>query len=172
MTTSMGSRATFVVRAGAVACTLVLALACAEPPRERYAERLGESAPAARHAVHSDRLRAVMQRMERLSDERLPRALDVEATHEARIAELEEVARGIADSTERIPQAAWQADLTEPDRVELHQLAALLREQALALAEGAAAMSPAERTAAVDELEDTCQRCHARFRISRGRDGG
>jgi cytochrome c556 len=158
-----------------VACFLLIVAplaGCSRPARLAYEEDLARTPAGASHGVHSERLLAVMRGLDRLTRERLPQDVDVESEREVRVEELVELARAIADSAEQIPQAAFQAALTEPERVAFHQRAALLRERALALARDARALSPAQRARATAELKETCDGCHAEFRAPREADGG
>jgi hypothetical protein len=143
---------------------------CTRPAPVVYEQELSEAPGPARHAVHSERLTQVMRGLDRLDQERLPQGLDLEVASGPWVAELVAVAQAIARSAEEIPQAAFQASLTESEHVAFHQRAALLRERALALARGAEQMSPEERSRAVVELRETCDGCHTEFRAPRESD--
>jgi hypothetical protein len=144
---------------------------CQTPARRAYEEELARTPAGAHHGVHTERLLGVMRGLDRLTGERLPQDLDVESAGEVRVEELVELAEAIAASAEEIPQAAFQASLTEPERVAFHQRAALLRERALALARDARTLSPEQRAQATSQLRDVCDGCHAEFRAKRGADG-
>jgi len=150
-----------------LAVLLLLLAGCSRPARLAYEQELVRTPSGAHHAVHSERLLEVMRGLDRLTRERLPKDVDVESAREARVEEFVELALAIAASAEQIPQAAFQASLTGPERVEFHQRAALLREHALALARDARGLSPEQRARASAELHQACEGCHAEFRSPR-----
>lgn len=153
---------------GAVACLVLLgAGACAEPAQRRYENRAAGAPAAGAHAVHAERLAALMDGLDRLRGERLPQALDVEAARSQRVALVADVATAIADSALRIPEAAGAVPLDPADRASFDALAANLASAASRLAADAPTLSDAELRARTREIELTCDRCHARHRAPR-----
>jgi len=109
-----------------------------------------------------------MRGLDRLTRDRPPQELDLEAASDPWLGEIVAAAEAIAASAEEIPQAAWaDGSLTGPKRAEFHRRAALLRERALALANGAPQMTVAQRAEALSELSAVCDGCHAKFRAPR-----
>lgn len=138
------------------------------PARQAYREELAVTPAGSRHAVHTERLQRVMRGLDRLVRERPPQELDLDAASDPWLEELVATARDIAASAEEIPEAAWsEGSLTGPQRAEFHRRAALLRERALALADGAPAMTVEQRAEALNELQAVCDGCHAEFRAPR-----
>lgn len=145
-----------------LAAVLLLALACARPARLRYEERLEETPPAAVHAIHAQRLAEVMRGMERLVQERLPRALDAEWERERRAREIAGVAAAIAASAREIPADGAQRSPESARDFARHALE--LERRASALARDAPDLSPAQLGERVDGLREACAACHERFR--------
>ena len=79
------------------------AAGCGAPGRVRYEESLARTPEPAIHAVHSERLLELMRGLERLRDERLPQAMDVEAAETRRAEGIAEVAHAMMASARLIP---------------------------------------------------------------------
>jgi hypothetical protein len=141
-----------------------VASGCRGPAEARYEEELERVPAPAAHAVHGERLIDVMGSLERLRDERLPVALDVELERERRGRRVSEVALAMAASAERIPSAAAGRDLDAAGRAEFLRLADALARRARLLAEAAPSLAPEELRAQVEGIDRTCKACHARFR--------
>lgn len=148
----------------------VLAGGCGGPAQVRYEQELESTSPAAAHAVHEERLVQLMRGLDRLRGERLPKALDVDVEARRQGREVEQVALAMAESATRIA-AARPAGLDPAEEREFLELAATLERQAEALAEDAYRLTPAQRRERLTEIDATCGRCHARFRIPGGPDG-
>lgn len=156
------------VAAATAAALALAAAACAPPAQRRYEEELSRTPPAAAHAVHAERLAGLMRGLARLTRERLPQALDVEAARARRAAEVREAALAVADSAARIPAAADAAAPRDAAaRAAFRELAATLEARARGLAAEAEALPEPALRRRLDALEEVCQRCHARFRIPR-----
>lgn len=148
------------IAAGAV---LLVALACA-PARVRYEERLEDTAPAAAHGVHAQRLVEVMRSLDRLTEERLPQAMDADWEREQRVAEIASVAGAIAASARQIHTASDVRGLSHAEQRVFAGRALALEQRADALARDAATLTPEEIDLRVKELRESCAACHARFR--------
>jgi hypothetical protein len=147
-----------------VAVAPLAVLACAPPARVRYEERLEATTPAEAHAVHAERLVAVMRGLDRLVEERLPRAMDEEWERERRVEELVTVARALASSARRIHTRAEARDWSHAEQRAFAGRALVLEQRADALAESAATLTPEEVSERVEELREACAACHRRFR--------
>ena len=139
-------------------------LACSAPRQIEYERRVEETDPGAVHAVHDARLQELMQSIQRLADDRLPKSLDVDEPRRARAQEVVEIARALADSAERIPEASQSASMSATDRAAFEALARQLQEQATTLAAMTDGMQADEAEAALAAIQQTCRSCHARFR--------
>lgn len=139
--------------------------ACAPPAQIRYERRLEETAPPASHAVHSTRLAQLMRGVERLADERLPKALDAQEEVGRRTAEVSSVARDLAASAAQIPDAIAGLALSEEERGEFRALADALRMRALELADLAPQLAPDDLRARAEAIEESCNACHGLFRV-------
>ena len=148
-----------------------LASACGGPAALRYDEEVERSPSAAVHSVHGERLVQLMRELDRLRDERLPKALDVEVELERQGREVARVARAMAESATLIATAA-PARLDSEERKEFLALADRLRHRSEALAEDAHELTPAQRNDRLAEIDVTCGQGHGRFRIPRGSDDG
>ena len=158
--------------AGVLVCLAGLAAGCGAPPSVRYAERLEGASGEAAHGVHSERLSELMRGLQRLQAERLPQAMDAEIEERRRAAEIADVARSMARSSEEIPAAAREAGLDDEARAEFQLLADALVRSAdrlavVADARGVGVTQRDELRAASRELEVICDQCHGRFRIPR-----
>jgi cytochrome c556 len=142
----------------------LLLAACGGPAALRYEEQLERTPESAAHAVHGQRLADVMRSLDRLSSERLPKAMDVEVEEGRQAREVARVARAMADSAARIPAAA-PADLDDGERAEFLSLARALEQQTQRLVVDAAKLTPDERRARLQAIDTTCDACHRRFRI-------
>jgi cytochrome c556 len=151
-------------RAAASGALAALLIACAPPAQVRYEEQVQASPPAATHGVHAQRLAELMQGLDRLSSERLPKAMNRQQEREWRVREVESVASGIADSAAQIPGVAPQRMRDGTNSRAFRENAAVLEIRARSLADDANTLTPDELNARVAELRDTCAACHRRFR--------
>jgi hypothetical protein len=140
---------------------------CGGPALVRYEEAVDEAPTAAVHAVHEERLRALMRELDGQRNERLPTAIDpvVETRRQAR--EVERVARAMAESARALP-GYTPSRLAPEEAREFRVLAEQLARRSDALAEEAEWLTPAQRRERLTEIDSTCDACHARFRIPGG----
>jgi hypothetical protein len=139
-------------------------LACAPPARVQYEERVESAPPASAHAVHAERLSEVMRALNRLVDERLPRAMDTRAVREGRREELAAVAGAIAVSAGQIPARVDERGLSHAERRLFDGRARVLEQRARSLAEDAPSLTTEQIGARVDAIREACAACHGRFR--------
>ncbi|MEN8158722.1 MAG: cytochrome c [Myxococcota bacterium] len=144
---------------------VAIALACAVSQDGRVEDRPAATRPAVVHAIEGERLSERMLDLDRLAGTRLPQALDAEAAWGTRADDVAEVARAIAASAARIPEAA--PPLAAAEREEFTALAEALRSRALALAEAAERREEEPLRRRLAELEAACAQCHERFRLPR-----
>jgi cytochrome c556 len=156
----MGAR-----RAGALVALLFVTLACSLTAQRVYEERLDTTPGAAQHGVHSERLRQLMQGLDRLQHDRLPQSLDVGEERARRVEEVADVARAMADSAQQISDPALTDDLDAAARAEFVDYAELLASHVGAVADQAPELSPQRLRQRVAETAAICDGCHARFRI-------
>ncbi len=150
-----------------VACTAPALVACTAPAQVRYEEELARTARPAAHAVYSDRLAELMRGLERLSRERLPRAMDVRREEERRADEIASIASAMAVSAAQIADASNGLQLAGAERDAFLELASELRRRCQSLADGAPDLAFDVLRERAAEITDTCDRCHDRFRIPR-----
>jgi cytochrome c556 len=151
--------------------TMFLVSSCGGPAALRYEEEVDRTRGEAVHAVHEERLRQLMRKLDRLRDERLPKALDMEVELQRQGREVERVAQAMSESATKI-RAAAPARLDADERQEFLALADELRRRSEALALESPQLTPAQRSERLAEIDVTCGRCHARFRIPGGPDVG
>jgi cytochrome c556 len=142
---------------------------CRGPALWEYEKRVEETPPASVHAVHQERLEELMGDLDRLRNERLSKSYDVEIEERRSARAVAEVAAALASSAAQIPAAA-PPDLDDRERAEFLALARELEQRTLRLADQAERLGPAQRDAALAEIDATCSRCHRRFRIPRVND--
>jgi cytochrome c556 len=143
---------------------LAAAVGCSGPAERRYEVELERTPEPAAHAVHEERLRALMRDFERLRGERLPKPVDTRDDEARRALEVARLARALAESAARIPAAA-PAALDARERHEFRALAEQLERLGRALAADAPRLASGPRQARLDEIDATCEQCHTRFRI-------
>jgi cytochrome c556 len=146
---------------GALATLLI---ACAPSAQVRYEERVQAAPPAAIHAVHAERMAELMRGLERLSADRLPKAMDPQQEREWRVREVESAADGIADSAARIPGVAPESMRNGTDARTFRENAAVLELRARSLADEADTLTPEELRVRAEELQEACIACHRDFR--------
>lgn len=117
--------------------------------------------------MHSERLRDVMDGLDRLQGQRLPAELDASAERALRRGEIATLARALADAASRIPQAPRGASLDASAEGEFLGLAETLQRQALALAAGVDLLPPRALRQQLAVIDETCRACHDRFRSQR-----
>lgn len=141
---------------------VVLPAACATPGEAMDGQ---DVPPAASHAVQGDRLQALMRRLERLTTERLPRAIDPWDERRRRAERVRETARALTASAREIPLALETIDLDPRDREAFLALAGELERAAEELARA----DPDEPVEVLTErsraIVARCDRCHTRFGI-------
>jgi cytochrome c556 len=149
----------------AIGSALLALGGCAVPAQLRYEREVEDTAPAALHGVHTQRLVELMRGLERLRNERLPTAMDVAGAETAREREIEQVSRSLAASARAIPAVAADAPMSDEDRQAFLRMAADLERAATQLG-ASPARSPDGLREQVQQIETTCQSCHRRFRIA------
>ncbi|MBW2423187.1 MAG: hypothetical protein JRG86_03015 [Deltaproteobacteria bacterium] len=152
---------------GALTLLFASIAGCEGPAAWRYEEAVETTPPSAAHAVHESRIRAIMRDIERLREERLPKAFELEQGEGGRVNEIARVARAMAESAARIREAE-PGGLGGRERREFLSLAGRLEERAGALADDARLLTPEQRGARLSEIDALCRACHARFRIPEG----
>lgn len=151
------------------ACTTatVVASGCGRSAVSVYRERLATSPAPVEHAVHDERLRQLMRRIERFSPERLSPAVDTDEERMRRVADIVEVSRAMAQSAPAIVATSASLDLTPDEHESFEALAGQLRQQSLALANAAPTAPNGELQQRLEEIDHTCQACHQQFRATR-----
>jgi cytochrome c556 len=109
-----------------------------------------------------------MRSLDRLSHERLPRALGKRDLWTPRVAEIARISGALADSAEQVPTAADTRGLTPAERREFLGYAAEVERRARELSRDAKSLSPHELDQRLVQLEEACDSCHERFRIPAG----
>jgi cytochrome c556 len=144
---------------------LLVLLGCGPPLQMRYEENLEAAPPAAKHAVHSERLRDAMRQLRESSVERLPKEMDVAAADPEHARTVARLARQIAASAEEIPAALDGVVMGEEARADFQTLCNEMRERALALAAAAERHPPEDLESRMQDVDHVCATCHSRYRI-------
>lgn len=116
------------------------------------------------HAVHSDRLAALMDSLDKPTDN-LPKELDVEGDRQQKIARVSATASELADSAARIPEVLEGVELSQRQREDFIGLAEQLEKQARELEVHARKGDFAQAARVTEQLNETCDFCHRRFRV-------
>lgn len=143
------------------------AVSCSEPAAEGP-----RRAPTgtARHAVHTQRLQSVMNRLGRRVTTDWPQEIaDLKAAQAAdderlRFREALRVARALEEAADQIPEAVADADLSDEDRAAFLVIVEQLRGESAGVAAAARAKDLAGMRAALGRVKTTCYGCHAQFR--------
>lgn len=155
------------VTGSALATTIILALpaACVESPRASYERKLINTGKPALHAVHKERLRAIMADMSRLTFERLPQEMDNRPISASNTVELVRVAEALALDAKAIPDVLEDVRITPEDRRVFKSFADKLHAEAIELADLARDRRLDEVNAKMNEMISTCNACHSSFRV-------
>jgi cytochrome c556 len=140
-------------------------LSCAGTPRQRYETRCQKTPEPALHAVQSDRLRELMNDLDRLAPGDWPQEMDPAAEREARIAEFAEVVRDMATTANHLPSVLEGVRIAPEDRVRFVRLADRMRDEATGLEKLALRRDVASMETALDNSAATCKACHSAFRV-------
>ncbi|HKQ49040.1 MAG TPA: cytochrome c [Phycisphaerae bacterium] len=142
---------------------LVLLTSCAET--DGGGAQILDTGRPALHAVHTDRLKAMMAGIHRLAVEQLPQEMDVSALRERKAREVSEIATRLAQDAQAIPDALRDVRINPEDRRVFEAYAEKLHGQATELADIARRHEGAALQAKYDEIISTCNACHSSFRI-------
>jgi cytochrome c556 len=124
-----------------------------------------ERAPAEqRHAIHDERLQQLMRGLDRLSNERLPKSLDVESERQFRANQVAAAALALSESASLIREGGSHGDLAPAQRAQFEAYADALGSEALDLSRDAPSLSLDAMHARLAAIEEICESCHARFR--------
>lgn len=144
---------------------IMFATACVQSAQTHYQHELDAADAAAAHAIHNQRLQQLMRGLGRLSDERLPKAMNVDLERDRRVDEIVAISRTMATSAASIPDVTANDSLNEDERRTLTELASALEDQALELSRRAPELSIAELRTSLDRISQTCDACHEQFRL-------
>ena len=117
------------------------------------------------HAVHNDRLKAMMAEIHQMAVEQLPQEMDASALRERRTREVSEIATRLAQDAQAIPDALRDVRINLEDRRVFEAYAEKLHREATELAEIARRHDGTALQAKYDEIISTCNACHSSFRI-------
>lgn len=154
-----------VLAAWVAAVCMPLMLASCQSQRAQYEMKLADTGPPALHAVHGERLEQLMRLLAELRYQYLPPEYETESYRHRKKAEAAEVARQLAETAHRIPEAVPQGTLDEDERELFLNLVKKLEKDALHLKEQAESKSREGMFQAMDHLTATCNGCHSAFRL-------
>lgn len=141
---------------------------CRAPAADRPGLR-SVDAPPALHAVSSERLRQIMQRMDSLMFERMQTELELDRQRLRHVRALAEAAAELERTVDWIPGAVDDMGLSPEDRSRFLDLAGILRGEAGALRDRAEAGDLGALRHSLQRLESTCKACHGLYRGSGSR---
>lgn len=119
---------------------------------------------AIQHAVRNDELRGVMERLGRVTSERLPQELNGPGAQLDSLAQVMSVADELADAADSIASVADRTGLTPSQRVVFLELAGDLRRNAAQISAEARQGQTRLFPLTMEEIDKTCSSCHALFR--------
>jgi cytochrome c556 len=146
------------------AVPIAAAISCATSERQRYRQEVATTSAPALHAVHSERLRQVMDDMDLITNEHLPQDFDASRTRDQRYRDVAKLADRLADTAREIPEALNGIKLNEENKQTFCTLAEALRQHALDLADNARNQNESAADANLKQIEATCNACHSAFR--------
>jgi len=156
-------------KAGVCASSVVVFCACHQGHRAA-APRPSDADASPSHAVQSEELRQIMNRLDELQLTVWPQELQAEYASAEEYAaakalwEARQLADALAVAAETIPISVEHMPMSEADRRSFTSQVETLREQAVRL-EQAAALGDRERMRRVlASIDETCLSCHERFR--------
>ncbi|MEN8259511.1 MAG: cytochrome c [Pseudomonadota bacterium] len=132
--------------------------------KEEYRQRLMETGPPALHAVHNDRLRALMRRMNALLLERWHTELDIDEKRRRQTREIADVAEALQETVSDILATLPELSLEKSEQDLFRKLAGRLKSQAATLREQAAHNYVDAIPDSLDRITTTCNACHNAFR--------
>jgi cytochrome c556 len=148
-----------------MALVLVASSGCSPSAQRRYEQDLSRAPAASQHAVHSQRLQALMRSLDTLLNKRLPQAMDLESSRAMRAEEIAQVAGALSESADLIPETTLSLEMNEEDRSDFLALAERLRQRAALLDPPDASLTPAQINERIGAVAQTCDTCHDRFGI-------
>ncbi len=161
-TASVRTTGALISMAGAV---LALACSCMQPAQRLYERKLANTGEPALHAVHDQRLRALMAELSDMALERMPQELEPGAAGIIKSRTIARIAESLTESSRQIPGVLDQVRIGGEDRRVFEALAARLSDEAAALAKLARRNDAEGMRTKLDEMISTCNACHKSFRI-------
>lgn len=129
-----------------------------------YAIRLEAGTKPTLHAIHNERLRAMMGELSRFALNRLPQEMDSRTPLAGRMEEIGRVARALADDAAMLPQIVSTDALTDAERSTFERFASRLVEDAQQLSELAEQRDRRGLNRQMQRMAETCNGCHRAFR--------
>jgi RNA processing factor Prp31 len=147
-------------------CAVLLLIASCQPTsRQQYQRRLADTGKPALHAVHDERLRELMGRLQgHMSNPNLPQEFDTTRGTESQAAEIQKVAAALAATAGDIPDYLPELKLTDAEKEEFRKLAEKLGTQARTLEAEARDRSVPAMNRTLNRINTTCNACHSLFR--------
>ena len=121
--------------------------------------------PGLVHAIHSDKLRRIMNDLKGLADDRLPQEMDIPGAQTRHFEKISRTADAMARSAPRIKAILPELGLANDARRVFLEMADQLESNALELGRHAASGRWKETSQAVEAIKSTCDACHGLFRF-------
>jgi len=151
--------------------SLLLFASCEKGETPTGPQRTETTPKAARHAVHSAKLHAVMEDLEDGIAKTWPQEIETEYTEQtqrSRFRDATQTARKLAQTSDAIPAAIEDASLSDDDRAAFLTIVAMLKRQAEDLEAAAAAEDLPRMDKMLSMIKTTCHSCHNQFRDQAG----
>jgi len=143
---------------------LCLAMVPSCKPKEQPSYAPSSGAESGVHAVHSEKLQKLMLDLKR-NGKRLPQELDLEGQRQRRLDQVAQTSSEMAKSAEAIGEVLEGVDLTDSQRTTFLELAQKLESQSEELAQAARGGDLSEVSRMMEQIDETCDFCHRRFRV-------
>jgi cytochrome c556 len=155
----------FFKRTGVAALVLIFVLtACQRTRQTKEPLQPAEMGAAALHAVHSDKLKGIMNGLNGLALEQLPQELDMASQKQTELQKVAELAAQLNNSVVQIPSLVDELGLSAEDKKVFMTLAKQLRTQAETLDSQAHRGQMRAVEATMQGISGTCIACHTLFR--------
>jgi len=146
-------------------------VSCVSPHATQTKTDQAQTAPAAVHAVHDQRLREIMKTLSTQLPTYWPQEIEQQRNRAVRRSRLRSYSECI-DAAERLRQSttslidwAGDADFTESERAEFITLAERIAHESATLIRAAHHRQDEMMSTALADINAACTACHARFRI-------
>lgn len=143
----------------------MLSIPSCKTDTQSYQQRLVNTGQPAIHAVHNERLEAIMKKLDTPTFNRMPQELETSADQDVYFEQVGQVAQSMAEAAEAIPGVADKLSLDVMQKKLFLSLSEKLQQQAGELQKIAPNKNIDEISDSMEAIASTCNACHSAFRI-------